>query len=317
MTPDPLGYGEALPLEERFFPLGFPLVLRTNSGEVVEAARGSWGEFEKAFETPAIELRIVVRGDEEEAARTLLEGPVFRGKGHLLALVLGTENFAVCDLERGFGFGVLSPGVARNGLFTSFHFLDAMAYLCLCHRDLAPIHGACVARDGKGILLVGQPGAGKSSLAWACARAGLTFVSDDATWLLRSEPLLIGRPQRMRFRPEALALLPDLAAAPRIETVIGKNSFEIRTAAVPNLTSAAWCRPGRVVFLDRQAGGPAECRPVHAEEGRRRLGEATTLYESRVWSEQEAARARLVGEGALELRYSRLDDAVRRILELA
>ncbi|MBI3696003.1 MAG: aldolase, partial [Acidobacteria bacterium] len=262
MTPDPLGYREALLFEQRFFPLGFPLVLRTNSKEVVDAARESWGEFEAAFEIPAIELRVVVRGDEAEATRALPEGPVFRAQGNLLALVLGTDNFAVCDLERGFGFAMLSPGVARNGLFASFHFLDAMAYLCLCHRYLAPIHGACVARDGKGILLVGGPGAGKSSLAWACARAGLTFVSDDATWLLRREPVLLGRAQRMRFRPEALTLLPDLAAAPRIETVIGKHSFEIRTADVPNLATAARCRPGKVVFLNRQASGPAECRPI-------------------------------------------------------
>ncbi|MBI3696657.1 MAG: aldolase, partial [Acidobacteria bacterium] len=167
------------------------------------------------------------------------------------------------------------------------------------------------------ILLVGGPGAGKSSLAWACARAGLTFVADDATWLLRSEPVLLGRAQRMRFRPEALTLLPDLAAAPRIETVIGKHSFEIRTADVPNLATAARCRPGKVVFLNRQASGLAECRPISVEEARRRLAEATTLFEPRVWNEQEAARAELVREGALELRYSLLEDAVRRILEIA
>ena len=319
-TPDPLGYTEPLPLAEHFCPLGFPLVLKSNSTEILEAGRASWGEFEPAFEAAPIELRVAVQGDEDEPARTSTAGPAFRGQGHLLAVTLTARNFAVCDLDRGLGFACLTPGVARNHLYTAFHFLDAVAYLCLCHQHLTPIHGACVAARGQGILLVGQPGAGKSSLAWACARAGLTFVSDDATWLPRRQQdlTLIGKPQRLRFRPEALQLFPELARLPRLETVIGKHSFEIRTASMPGLTTARCCRPGKILFLDRRTdSSAAELYPIGAQEARRRLAEATTLYEPQVWQEQEASRERLLRVGALGLRYSSLGGAVEQILKLA
>lgn len=324
---DPLGYREALPLEVRLFPLGFPLTLKTNSPEVVAAGREGMGEFEAAFDTAPIELRVAVEGDAAEPVWMSPEGPAFRAQGHLLALVLGPGNFVMCDLERGLGFGRLSPGVARNHLYAGFHFLECAAYVCLCQRYLTPIHAACVARGGRGALLVGGPGAGKSSLAWACARAGLTFVSDDATWLLRDGvrpadgvqadgPTLIGRPQRMRFRPETVQLIPELAQARRLETVIGKHSFEIRTAETPGFTTARRCRPGPVIFLERNENGAAEVRAVGADETRRRLAEASSLYEPRVWREQEASREQLARDGGLALRYSSLGGAAEQILKL-
>jgi len=316
---DPVGYGEPLPLAERFYPAGFPLTLETNSAAVVRAAAESWGEYEPTFEAPPVEVRVVVRGDPAEPPLSVPDGPAFRAQGHLLAMVLGPQNFAVCDLERSVCFAWLSEAVARNPLFAGFHFLEGMALNCLCHRDLTPIHAACVASGGKGILLAGEAQAGKSSLAWACARAGLTYVADDGVYLLRrcSDPFLIGKPQRIRFRPEVVELLPELVHLPRLETVIGKRSFEIRTAGVPGIRTAFRCRPARVLFLDRRSAGPAEVTPVAPEEAILRLSRTRALWEPRVWDEQEASLQRLAGLDAGILRYSLLDDAVDCILKLA
>ncbi len=315
---DPLGHAEPLPLTERFFPAGFPLTLRTNAGEVLEAAREGWGEYEPAFETPPLELRVVVRGGGTTLPPEAAAGPVYRAQGHLLAIVLGPENFAACDLDRGLGFAWLTPPIAADPLYTSFYFLDALAYACLTQQYLTPIHAACVARGGEGILLAGGPGAGKSSLAWACARAGLTYVCDDASWLLRgaAEPTILGKPQRLRFRPEALDLVPELRGIPRLKTVIGKRSFEIRPADVPGLATARRCRAWRLVFLDRRDAGPAELAAIDAEEAEGRLAALQPHYETRVADEHAASAARLVARGAQVLRYGDLAGAVERILSL-
>lgn len=319
MPPDPLGYAEPLPFQERYYPAGFPLLLRTNSRDILTAAEHGWGEFRPLYETTPIELRVLVRRDGAEPPPAAGDGPVYRAQGHLLALVLGAENFALCDLDRGFGFAWLSPRVAQHHLYTSFHFLDGMAYTCLCHRYLTPIHAACVAHHGAGLLLVGDSGAGKSSLAWSAARAGLTYVCDDAAWLLRDgvEPTIIGKSQRLRFRPDIFEILPELEALPRLETVPGKRSFEIRTAAVPGLATAARCRPAAIVFLARQASGPAELESLEPEAAHRRLAATLLTWEPRVWAEQDASLGRLTGCPAWELRYSSLSGAVLRIRELA
>lgn len=315
---DPLGYGEPLPLTGRYYPAGFPLLLRTNSDDILAGAQHDWGEFCPLFETPPLDLRVVVQGEAGELPRRAAEGPSCRAQGHLLTFVVGADNFAVCDLERSFCFACLTPAVARDHLYTSFHFLDAMAYNCLAHRYVTPIHAACVASQGRGILLAGESGAGKSSLAWACARAGLTFVADDSVWLVRhgDVPSLIGKPQRMRFRPETVEILPELKGVPWLETVIGKRSFEIRTAEVPGLETAPRCRPWKLVLLARRPNGPAELVRVPAEEARQRLVRGLPLWEPGVWAEQQASIERLGDCEAFELRYSNLAGAVDQIRTL-
>lgn len=50
-----------------------------------------------------------------------------------------------------------------------------------------PIHAASVARDGGAILVVGQSGAGKTSIALACASQGWDYLGDDAV-IVRADP---------------------------------------------------------------------------------------------------------------------------------
>ncbi|SMP66114.1 hypothetical protein SAMN06265222_109196 [Neorhodopirellula lusitana] len=44
-------------------------------------------------------------------------------------------------------------------------------------------HAAVVGKEGRGVLLVGRGGSGKSTTAMACVDAGLQYVSDDYVWL--------------------------------------------------------------------------------------------------------------------------------------
>lgn len=45
------------------------------------------------------------------------------------------------------------------------------------------IHGSCVAFENRGVLIIGQSGSGKSSLALQLIMLGATLVSDDLTLL--------------------------------------------------------------------------------------------------------------------------------------
>ena len=53
--------------------------------------------------------------------------------------------------------------------------------------DAGPIHATCVAVDGRGLLILGASGAGKSRLALEMIALGATLVADDRTALARRD----------------------------------------------------------------------------------------------------------------------------------
>lgn len=59
------------------------------------------------------------------------------------------------------------------------------------------VHASCVALDGRGVLLRGAPGAGKSDLALRLIDAGATLVSDDRVVLEGGGALLASPPARI------------------------------------------------------------------------------------------------------------------------
>lgn len=57
--------------------------------------------------------------------------------------------------------------------------LQMLLALWASDRGLQPVHAALVARDGRGVLIAGRSGAGKSTVALACLEAGYTYLGDD------------------------------------------------------------------------------------------------------------------------------------------
>ena len=65
-------------------------------------------------------------------------------------------------------------------------------------RLMVLVHASCVALEGKGVLLRGAPGAGKSDLALRLIEGGAALVADDQVALTSSgEALLASPPARI------------------------------------------------------------------------------------------------------------------------
>src|SRR4029077_5099751 len=105
---------------------------------------------------------------------------------------------------------------------------------------LTPLHAAFVSLAGRGVLLCGDAGAGKSSLAFACARSCWTFLSDDSGCLIRSgsDRLVVGNPYQMRFREAGIDLFPELRNRRATPRPTGELAIEIDTASMPEITTA-------------------------------------------------------------------------------
>jgi HPr kinase/phosphorylase len=74
-------------------------------------------------------------------------------------------------------------------------------------KDSAPplvVHASAVALSGRGILILGAAGSGKSALALALAGRGAALVADDRVALVRRGRALVARP------PQAIAGLVEV-----------------------------------------------------------------------------------------------------------
>ena len=308
-APDSLLADFALPLDSEFFPLGHSLHLSTNSTAVLEAAELSWQGSPRLFDEPTIRLTIGVTDDRPESKGS---PPVFRSRGHLLSIISDARNFLVCDMRAGFGYGWFSREIVEDAGYFRYYFLEAAALLMIDQLYLAAVHGAVVARDNAGILLCGDSGAGKSTLAYACAREGWAYISDDGAYLVRSCPDLfaLGNCRVMRFRSDAARLFPELSGQNSGVRPNGKIGFELFTGERQPVIDA---RPGallkHVVFLHRRPGtAPALKRRL--DKDALDFSRVASYGEESVRMEQALTYDRLTDLEWWDLDYAGFEEAV-------
>jgi hypothetical protein len=310
--PDPLQCDVELPLHGVYHPLGFTLEIATNSGAALAAAQESWGQFRKSFSEPSLQLRV---GVVEGSPNACPAPPVARGQRNLVAMVTDAENFAVLDLREGFAFSWLTKAIAENRPYLRYHFFEGIVLALLDYLYLSSIHAACVALDGHGVLLCGNSHSGKSSLAYACARRGWTFVSDDTTRIVRkrSGRLAIGNPHHMRFRDSAIKLFPELAERRIAPRVTGELAIEVATASMPEIVTAAQCSIDYIAFLNRGKSGPARAVLYPREKAMQWFEQTNFFWEQSVQAAKKESLRDLLAAQAFELSYSDLESAVRQL----
>jgi len=311
---DPVLSEFPLPLRRRFFPLGFPLDLETNSIDVMEAASGCWGGYSARFEDGPVHFSLGVLPGE---TTVLPAKSTFRARGHLMSVVADAENFVAADFDQKFAFGWVTDCVARDHSLLRYRFLISTAHMLLQQLALAPIHGALISRNGHGVILVGDSFAGKSTLAYACARAGWTFICDDGTMLVRKHfnRYAVGNHQVMHLREDARNLFPELAEYLPTTRPNGKVGLEILTRDLPIVT-APGCSIEHVIFLNRNESGQVRLRPYSSRLAMAWFEHVLSFGTTEVLAAQRQAFERLVGAGLWELSYRDLDYAIGRLERL-
>jgi len=311
---DPYLYHAEMPLTAAYYPLGFPLELTTNSEDVLEAAEESWGSFTKQFSTPALQLKVGVL---EGASTECPAPPTFRAQRNLIVGVAGHDNFCVSDVVHGFSFAWLTGAALSHRSYVRYHFLEAAALSHIANRHTAPIHAACVELDGHGILLCGESGAGKSSLSFACARAGWTYVTDDASFLLngRNDRQVVGNCHLLRLRPSAAELFAGMEDLTLTQHSRGKPSIELVTSVVPGIKGSTSSNVNHIVFLNRRDANAQDLVLFPREEARRYMRQNLCGLEELRMSQMASVESLLTAE-IHELRYRDLNWAVDRLTRL-
>ena len=306
-------YRPEMPLRAQYYPLGFPLCIATNSADVLAAAQASWGRWQPRFDMEPIRLQVGVH----EGGSECPEKMTVRAHEHLLTGTGDAENFYVMDLLQDMSFAWVTEAVVAQPLYLRYHFLESTALNHIASHHAAPVHAACVAHDGHGVLLCGDSGAGKSTLAFACARAGLAYVSDDASYLVhgREDRQVLGLCHSVRLRPQAAELFSEVRGRPLTPRMQGKPSIEIPMAELPAFRVTPECQVERVVFLNRNWDGEPELAPYSRDAARRYM-----QYHLHGWeplrNEQVRSVERILSAPVYELRYRDLDGAIARLERL-
>lgn len=308
------GLRSSSPFEATFYPFGFPVRVRSNSETVIAIADAEWHAWQPAFDDPPIELLFHVVPNRDYF------GPptsTFRANKHRFVVSTDSHNTAIGNTRNRKASATLQQRVVDDRPFFVYHFLDAMAFQLITSLNFTPMHGSTVARNGHGVLMTGDSGEGKSSLSYACARRNWTFVSDDASHLLRrsaSERLIVGAPHHIRLRPDARQLFPELAAFEPTLRGNGKLSLQIPTrelsiATAPSAPIDSIVLPHRVSPAHPKA--PARLEKIGKDLVREYCAQWFYHWDPPILAEQQAAfEEMLKGARTLSLEYSDLDAAV-------
>jgi hypothetical protein len=291
-----------------FYPCGFPLLLCTNSRDVLEAAHESWKYWDREYDVEPLRFRVVVEGD-----GPLAQQPRFRIHEHIVQVVSDQDNFATADLKALFAGIHVSAKTAADHPWLRWFFVESMAYMLLVQRYLVSLHAGCIARNGKGLLLIGPSEAGKSTLSFACARAGWTYVADDCTWLMADsrDHMAVGRPHQIRFRDDVAEHFPELAGAVARTRPNGKLSVEVLTEEFPQIAKAHRVPVGGMVFVDRMSGGTPRLERVEGATAVEAILADLPTYGPEVNMMHERTIGALADLPAWRMHYQTLEEALQ------
>lgn len=200
--------------------LGGAFEFATESAELMRLVRWAYDGLPGHRLTPSparmtVRLTLGSRGGERRgpfSART-------PGAGEPAPFGMLSAPGLLCGASEGASVAVMSAAqraalivVARELLPFSYQVryeLIELAVFTLAARvqGLMPLHAACVGRGHRGLLLIGDSGAGKSTAVLHCALRGLDLVSEDSLFVAPQSLLATGVANFLHVRGESLRFL--------------------------------------------------------------------------------------------------------------
>ncbi|MFZ0872898.1 MAG: serine kinase [Rhodanobacter sp.] len=243
--------------------------------DLVEAAYAGLPSHSLPMITPEfrIELRLLPR----QASPQTAEPPPVRvqsGAG-LLCGVMDASNYVVLAPEQHRALVVASEDMLDRPYHLRYELIEfAVFTLATRGLGLVPLHGACVGRQGRGVLLLGASGSGKSTLALHSLLQGLDFLAEDAVFVQPESLLATGVANYLHVQADALRFVDDeatrswISQAPIIRRRSGVEKFEVDLRQERGRLAAAPMELVGAVFVSSEpAEGPdVLLSPVPADE---------------------------------------------------
>jgi hypothetical protein len=228
----------------------------------------------------------------------------------LLCGTTSDSDLAVVSPEERAALVMLSPKLLGFPYHARYELIEFAVYtLAARTQHLVPLHAACVGREGLGVLLMGESGAGKTTASLHCLLRGLEFVSEDSVFVTPDSLLATGVANFLHVRCDSVHALPITTAtiirrSPVIRRRSGVAKFEIDLRATDFRLARTPLKISALVFISARAGHDGELlSPLRRGEVRERLA-ASQPYASNQSGWSTFAR-RVAAIPAFELRRGR------------
>ncbi len=238
-------------MERKFGLFGDAVLIQTNERAIIDAAEVSFGRFEVPADADPVTVRVFVDG-EQGSDRA---GIVHRSDGHHY-LVSPPGSAAVTDLRAGIATSYIDPSGLADSARLRYTYIEGPALsMIVAGRGYFVVHASGVARAGVGIALHGQEGAGKTTLAVACARRGLDVFAEDGVFVRAGRGGLEfwGMPWVQRLMPDARDMFPELSGIEAVRQPNLEMKLEVSLDRYYPGRSVPRANPAAVVVLDRHA----------------------------------------------------------------
>jgi hypothetical protein len=265
---DPFGERTIAAYHRRLNLLGARFDFESNSPELlnlVDAAFGGLPKHRFSSRPPRFRIRLrltpnpAVAGWSQPPAISMIRG------GGFLGSATDASTFVVLFLEKREALVSVSRSMMRFPYHVRYELIEfAVFTLASRAQSLVPLHAACVGLNGRGILLMGPTGAGKTTVALHCLLDGFDFLSEDSVFVAPNSMKATGAANFIHVRAESLrwlersprSLLTRRAPTIRRRSGVKKLEIDLRSKHV-HLAQ----KPLKIVAIafltsQRASGGP-------------------------------------------------------------
>ena len=224
------------PFRTRMRLLGSEFEFECGSSELrrlVDSAYADLPRHKLSAVVPRLRVRIALAPPARLPSRTAPPRIETLSGAGILCGTTSSSDFAVLSPEHRSALVVVSREMLRFEYYTRYELIEfAVFTLAARSQGLIPLHGACVGAAGRGLLLIGDSGAGKSTASLHCLLRGMDFLTEDSVFVAPDRMLATGIANFLHIRCDSLDSVPASSAAvirrsPVIRRRSGVEKFEV------------------------------------------------------------------------------------------